>query len=609
VIEPLHAPRLLGRYRVVRLLGQGGMGSVYLAEDTQLGRQVAVKVPHQSMSNSGTLRARLIGEARAAAAIDHPNLCPIYDVGEDQGIPYLVMPFVAGTPLSSLIGPEHFWEPARALALVYKVALAVGAAHARNVIHRDLKPGNIMVRPGDDPLVMDFGLARQADDCSRPLTHSGALGTPAYMSPEQMEDARTVGPSTDVYALGVILYELLTGQRPFDGSLPVLCGQVLFMEPGPPSSLRPGLPQWLDAVCLKALAKRPEHRYLSMDAFSSALKPSPTARPTDHRPAPVPVVPALRIHPVGNVLLEPGQCKMVEVRVSRHQCPGRIELWLEGRTPGVPLGTGEIAAGSDHTVIKLRAGVQTRPGPRIIRLHARSPLVQTVIPVQVMIAQVPLPGEIVNSLGMNFVLVRPGSFPQSESGDSEREPEIGRPFYVGVSEVTKGQYERIMGLAREGDDSVRSETISWGEAEEFCERLSALEQEKWTARSYRLPTEMEWEYACRDEAATSKPFQFCGSFQRQVRIDWGHSCVVSAAGSYLRRTSAIGSLPGNGQGESADAGCRQGDGDRGISEGDILRGGSWLPVGWYCHSAFRGRGRVARNVYAGFRVVCVVRTA
>jgi serine/threonine protein kinase len=609
VIETMNSPRLLGRYRLLRLLGQGGMGSVYLAEDTQLGRQVAVKVPHQSMSNSGTLRARLIGEARAAAAIDHPNLCPIYDVGEDQGVPYLVMPFVAGTPLSSLIGPEQSWEPARALALVHKVAMAVGAAHARNVIHRDLKPSNIMVRPGDDPLVMDFGLARQADDRNRPLTHPGALGTPAYMSPEQMEDARTVGPGTDVYALGVILYELLTGERPFDGSLPVLCGQVLFLKPGPPSSLRPGLPQWLDAVCLKALEKQPDHRYLSMDAFSSALKTPPAACPAEHKPAPVPVVPALRIHPVGNVLLEPGQCKMVEVRVTRQHCPGRIELWLEGRTPGVPLGTGQIAAGLDHTVIKLRAGVQSTPGPRIIRLHARSPLVHTDIPVQVMIAQVPLPGEIVNSLGMNFVLIRPGNSHQGVREEREREPEIVRPFYVGISEVTRGQYERIMGLARKGEHSGTSETISWTEAEEFCERLSALEQEKWTARSYRLPTEMEWEYACRDEAATSKPFQFCGSFQRQVRIDWGHACAVTAAGSYLRRTSAIGSLPGNSQGESPDSRCWQSDGDRGISEGDILRGGSWLPVGWYCHSAYRGRGKAARNVYAGFRVVCVVRTA
>src|SRR5947199_1466441 len=153
-------PERFGRYRILKKLGAGGMGAVYLAEDTRLGRRVALKVPHFTAEDGPAVVQRFQREARLAARIDHPALCPVHDVGEAGGVYFFTMPFVEGTPLSHLIDPQRPWPPLRALALVRKVALAVEVLHKNGIVHRDLKPGNVMVRPTGEPVLMDFGLAR-----------------------------------------------------------------------------------------------------------------------------------------------------------------------------------------------------------------------------------------------------------------------------------------------------------------------------------------------------------------------------------------------------------------------------------------------------------------
>jgi predicted Ser/Thr protein kinase len=265
-------PGHFGRYRILRQLGKGGMGAVYLAHDTELDRKVALKVPTFAAGASPELLERFAREARAAATLSHPNLCPVYDVGEWQGTRYVTMAYVEGRPLSELTRGGKPLPQQPAAALVRKLALAMHEAHKHGVIHRDLKPSNVMVTKKEEPVIMDFGLARRAQEDAR-LTRSGAiLGTPAYMSPEQVGgDAGAVGPATDVYSLGVILYELLTGQLPFRGPVTAVLARIMTEEPPPPRSLRADLDPALEAICQKAMAKQVPDRYGSMRDLAAAL--------------------------------------------------------------------------------------------------------------------------------------------------------------------------------------------------------------------------------------------------------------------------------------------------------------------------------------------------
>jgi serine/threonine protein kinase len=253
-------------------LGQGGMGAVYRAYDTVLGRTVALKIPFLSGSQAEVIKARFLREAQAAAALSHPNLCPIHDLGEVDGVPFLTMTFIRGESLARRIGPRGVADVREAALLVRKVALALQQAHQAGVIHRDLKPSNILIDEQGEPVVTDFGLARR-QDLAGALTQDGqALGTPAYMPPEQFSgDVGQMGPASDIYSLGVVLYELLTGAPPFSGDMLTLVCLVTSEEPAPPSRRRPGLAPELDQVCLKALAKTPGDRWPSMQALAQAL--------------------------------------------------------------------------------------------------------------------------------------------------------------------------------------------------------------------------------------------------------------------------------------------------------------------------------------------------
>jgi serine/threonine protein kinase len=214
---------------------------------------------------------RFAREAQVCANLHHPNICAIYDVGAIDGTHYLAMAYIDGRPLSAHIPKGKGLPVEEALRLGRVIALAVVEAHNKGVIHRDLKPANVMMGPGGQPVVMDFGLARRESDTS--LTATGmAMGTPAYMPPEQAAGRRAdIGPRSDVYSLGVILFEMLTGRRPFEGSMARVLGGVMNDPPPKPSSLRQGLPSHLDAVILKALAKKPQDRFDSMADFAAAL--------------------------------------------------------------------------------------------------------------------------------------------------------------------------------------------------------------------------------------------------------------------------------------------------------------------------------------------------
>jgi len=269
---PVDLPKTFGRYRIQSRLGQGGMGSVFLARDTQLEREVALKVPRLANDETGTLVQRFLREAKAAATLSHPNICPIYDVGELSGIQFIAMGYIEGRPLTAYI-ESNKRQPERQVAMVVrKIALALEEAHRRGIVHRDLKPANIMIDRRGEPIVMDFGLACRVDDRSTRLTQDGILvGTPAYMSPEQIDQRTTVGPAADIYSLGVMLYELLTGCCPFEGNVVSVIGQVLHAEPKPVTELRPEISPPLADVCRQAMEKDASKRFASMRDMAAAL--------------------------------------------------------------------------------------------------------------------------------------------------------------------------------------------------------------------------------------------------------------------------------------------------------------------------------------------------
>jgi serine/threonine protein kinase len=265
-------PWKLGRYDVVRKLGEGGMGAVYEAHDEQLDRTVALKIPFLKDGVNDPLYPRFLREGRAAAGLRHPNVCPIYDLGQIDGVPFLSMALIHGETLATRVVPGRPMAERDAVAIVRKVALAMAEAHRRRIIHRDLKPVNIVMDEAGEPIVLDFGLARRDDALSHLTMKGQVMGTPAYMPPEQLNgETERMGPGCDVYSLGVVLYELLSGRPPFEGDILSLAGQVLCDPPPPLSVRRPGIDPKLEAICLRALGKQPEDRWPSMREFAEAL--------------------------------------------------------------------------------------------------------------------------------------------------------------------------------------------------------------------------------------------------------------------------------------------------------------------------------------------------
>jgi serine/threonine protein kinase/Tfp pilus assembly protein PilF len=261
-------PPSLTRYQPLHALGGGGMGLVYLCHDRQLDRQVAVK-----LSGGGRSADRvdvLLREARSAARLHHPNICPVFDAAVSDGVPYLTMAYIDGPTLADELKRCGPCPPDAAARLVRTVAEAMQYAHDQGVVHRDLKPSNILLTPEREPIVTDFGLAVRTD---QDTTADGTIsGTPHYMAPEQAAgDAAKVGPRSDVFALGVILFEMLVGRPPFDGSAREVLAKVQREAVPPVRKVRKDVPKTLERIVAKATARNPKDRFPNMAAFADAL--------------------------------------------------------------------------------------------------------------------------------------------------------------------------------------------------------------------------------------------------------------------------------------------------------------------------------------------------
>jgi serine/threonine-protein kinase len=280
------SPAQIGRYRIVSELGRGAMGVVYGAEDPMLSRKVAIKTILMSadLQERAEYEPRFYQEAKAAGSLNHPNIITIYDIGREGDMAFMAMELIEGVELRSLILNGQLTLP-RALNIAAQVAEGIASAHEKGVIHRDIKPGNVMVLRGDVAKIMDFGIARLRTSDVKTATGM-LLGSPKYMSPEQIV-GRALDHRSDIFSLGVVIYEMIVGVAPFNGpDLPALMHAIAGAEPAPPSRMMAGAPRMLDLIIAKALAKKVDDRYQDARELAADLRACREALPAQAPQAP-----------------------------------------------------------------------------------------------------------------------------------------------------------------------------------------------------------------------------------------------------------------------------------------------------------------------------------
>ncbi len=283
-------PRLLGgRYELDGVVGRGGMAEVYRARDIRLDRIVAIKTLRTDLARDQIFQARFRREAQSAASLNHPSIVAVYDTGEDMAsglpVPYIVMEYVDGRTVRDLLQDGHRLLPERLLEIIDGVLRALDYSHQAGIVHRDIKPGNVMVTRNGDVKVMDFGIARAMSDAQATMTQTAqVIGTAQYLSPEQARGER-VDSRSDLYSTGCLLYELLTGRPPFTGDSPVaIAYQHVRENPIPPSRVDPDVPPWADAIVLKAMAKSPADRYQTAADMRADLQRAASGLPVAAAP-------------------------------------------------------------------------------------------------------------------------------------------------------------------------------------------------------------------------------------------------------------------------------------------------------------------------------------
>jgi formylglycine-generating enzyme required for sulfatase activity/tRNA A-37 threonylcarbamoyl transferase component Bud32 len=726
-------------YEILEELGRGGMAVVYKARDRRLARTVALKMILAGAHAGPGERARFRTEAEAIARVQHPDIVQIYEVGEHDGLPFLSLEFCPGGNLEQALAGTPLAAP-EAAAVLERLARAVAAAHAVGVVHRDLKPANVLLAAGGTPKITDFGLAKQEGISGQ--TASGAVvGTPSYMAPEQAAGkGQQVGAAADVYALGALLYELLTGRPPFKAATPLdTLLQVVHDEPVPVRHLQPKVPRDLETICHKCLQKEPRKRYRSAALLAEDLRRFRTGEPIQARPvgriertvkwvkrnavvtgATLAVVLALtlgtavsyrkyldaeqqkgiaeeqrniaqeketearqeaekakkardflaRMFRLDQADLEGGEVSARRVLESaERRIPGefadqpefcealvadirRVRLAAAGTTPHAlllevrgPVAL-QTASGATKPVVPqalLQAGDRLRLGAEaqaqlvfLSDLHKERLKSASEITVRPKGCE---PADAIRerdtSALMTFVRLPKGTFYMGWNGTkgSARKTEIQEEFEIAVHDVTQGQWQAVMGTNRShfsrrgngrtavldiSDEELKLfpvEMVSWTDAQEFIKKLN--EKERGRGHWYRLPTEAEWEYACRGGAVSEEECSYHFYFDKpandlsseQANFNGTSPFGNAPHGKYLQRTTRVGAYPSNKLGLCDMHGnvwqwCadefQPGGSDR------VIRGGTWVSRGFSCQAAIRGReAPTTRYANIGFRLVRV----
>lgn len=470
-------PDRIGDLVILDEIGRGGMGIIFRARHERLGREVALKMILTGSLATQAHVDRFLEEAKLVATLQHPNIVQIFDLGEFERQPYISFEFVRGGSLASKLSGQPS-DPSWSAQLIHSIAEGAEHAHSCGIVHRDLKPSNILLTESGVAKIADFGLAKQLDSQSSGTKTGEVMGTPNYMSPEQAAGrTRDLGPATDVYSLGAILYELLTGQPPFQAEFAwATVNAVIQNAAVPPRRLVPTLPVQLDTIVMKCLEKDPARRYASAGDLAEDLQRWLSGRP---------------------------------IRASR---PVTARLGFRR----LPRWTWWVALAALIALITPLAISLLQHGNAVAEAEH-------------------LANHWTNSLGMEFVLIPPGEFQMGAGkpvpGDpADQVPQhlvrITKPFYIGVHEVTVQQYRTFIeetghamgpgsgfnnatGLIEENEsvdwqnpgwlqtDNHPVANVSWEDSVAFCRWLSNREQQ-----TYRLATEAEWEYACRGDSTT-----------------------------------------------------------------------------------------------------------
>jgi len=585
----------IGRYIIQQSIGEGGMGAVYRALDTHLDCNVALKVLLPGRESEEVFLKRFQREARSMARLNHPNLVKVMDYGEQDGMVYLVMPYVAGGTLSKLSKPM---SADQAASMLLPVARALGYAHSQGMIHRDVKPSNVLLTESGEPMVTDFGIAGLLDVAeTEQITKTGSgVGTPAYMAPEQIK--KDYDHRVDIYALGVVLYELVTGQQPFKGDTPLDTLVKHATEPLPPprevnSSVSPAV----EAVIVKALAKQPDQRYQTMEEFAQALQ--------DMASGQVGVVPVQAREAASDADATVDEL-VTPASLSKIQAAGKKKLLWIGIS-GVAFLFILLAVfvfrsvKDDNESIE---GLITEESSQIkVADNAEDQLVETVV-------DETLPPEVVLETGASKISPKDGMeqvyVPEGEfvmgSSDGENDEQPAREvvldgFWMDKTEVTNAQYAQCVsdGACEEPKRTEFYETamykdhpvvhVSWFDAQAYCE---------WAGR--RLPSEAEWEKAARGTEEQMYPWGH-ENLNKGLLNFGGHVGETTVVGTYPDGASPYGALDmaGNVMEWTADwydedyYAWMLGENPVGpvVGKQRVLRGGSWNSIEWVVRSSDR----------------------
>ena len=635
-----------GRYRLIAKLGAGGMGVTYRAWDTAAGIPVVVKMPRREVRQDTAATQRFAREIDSMLAFQHEAIVPITDHGNDDGCPFVAMRFLpggsladyrrwdeAGNPIRNPPGMLHFWRPG--------VAAALDHIHARGMLHRDVKPGNIFLDGFLKPYLGDFGIAKIIDESGglmKEQTLTGTamvVGTQEYMAPELFRPRSKPDGRVDQYALAVTVYEMLAGEKPFKGDRAHIIVEHASLNAPPLAAKVPGLPQRLCAAVEKGLAKNAADRFATCREFAAAVV-------ADLAPlAPEPDTVRLLCPGCKNILKLPqkaagktGRCP--RCRAAMDVAADLGSLWLEAEERGggtdkvvAPTTAGtfqpekpELASGSTqwqamHWLAIMSAALGGLVagyvwGGSALKAENRrltAALAAATAAAQPAVEDTPSPrsapdggaDRVTNSIGMTLIRIPMGEFKMGE-GNNVR-VRLSRDFLLGQTEVTRGQWEKVMGTKPWGGsdggsgDMLPAMQMTWAEANQFCEKLTTLERAKAglpAAANYRLPTEAEWEYACR--AGTTTAFS-CGDDESTLGdVAWflGNSeGTVHPVGTKQPNAWGLHDMHGNVREWCSDwqSGHLQGGFDPvgpAVGSDRVSRGGSWGDQPILCRSAYRG---------------------